>query len=98
VEKAATGTVEICSCGVGETAGDDEVQGGRYTSSLIAVADAWAEEEAKEPYWAPDASFSIVGIHNPAAELTRRRSGNTQGPTIAKPRSGDYFPFAVFSS
>jgi hypothetical protein len=95
---ASSGVVEISSCGIGETAGDDDTQGGRYTSSLVAVADAWAEEEAKKPSWTSDSWLSIVGAHNPATDMTRRRSGGTQNPTIARPRSGDYFPFTVFAS
>lgn len=95
---ASMGIVEISSCGIGETAGDDEAQGGRYSSSLIAVADVWAEEESKKPSWTPDCWASVVGAHNPATEMTKRRSGGTQNPTISKPRSGEYFPFAVFAS
>lgn len=98
VASAFTGVVEISSCSINETAGDDETHGGRYSSSLIVVGDRWAEEEAKKPSWSPDSSLSIVGAHVPACDVTRHRSGGTQNPTISKPRSGDYFPFTVFAS
>ncbi len=93
-----TGVVEISSCSIGETAGDDEKQGGRYSSSLIAFSDAWAEEEAKKPAWSQDSTVSIVAAHTNAADVTKRRSGGAQNPTITKPRSGEYFPFTVFAS
>lgn len=98
VSKTPTGVVEISSCNIGETAGDDETQGGRYSSSLIAAADMWADAETKKPLWSGDNSASIVAAHTQAADGTQRRSGGTQNPTITKPRSGDYFPFTVFAS
>ena len=98
ISKTPTGVVEISSCGVGETAGDEETRGGRYSSSLITSADMWEGAEANKPSWSSVNSASIVASHSQAAAQTQRSSGGTQNPTIAKPRSGDYFPFTVFAS
>ena len=98
VARTPCDVIEINSCSIGEKAGDDEVQGGRYSSSLIAVADTWAEEESKKPSWTSDSWMSVVIAHDPATEMTKRRSGGRQNPRITKPRSGDYFPFTVFAS
>lgn len=99
VNSASVGVVEITSCDLNETAGDDPKQGGRYSSSLIAVADAWAVDESKKYSWSADADLSIVAAHAPAVDQTRRSSGGRQNPQISKPRTANnYFPFAVFAS
>ena len=97
IEESSTGIIEINSCNIGETAGDDEVLGGRYSSSLIAGAENWTEQEAKKPLWASANSDSIVRAHDVATSTTQRRSGNSQNPRITKPRSGNYFPFIVYA-
>ena len=98
ISKASLGIIQINSCSIAETAGDDETLGGTYSSSLIAVAEQWAEQESKKPYWSPANVNSIVGAHSPANSMTQRRSGGTQNPQITKPRSGDYFPFTVYDA
>lgn len=97
IENAPTGVVVISSCGIGETAGDDEFQGGRYSSSLVSVADQWAKEEAAKPAAFGASYSSIVATHDRATVLTKHRSGNTQNPTITKPKSMPYYPFTVFA-
>lgn len=97
IEQASGGVVTISSCSIDETAGDDEVKGGIYSSSLIKAADDWAEGEAERPYTAGINHSSIVSMHELGSEMTRRRSGGAQNPNITKPRSAPYYPFTVFA-
>lgn len=98
ISDASNGVIEVNSCDRGETAGDDPEQGGRYASSLFAVADAWAEDQTKSPSFMSKASLTMVGAHQPASLYTKRQSGNRQNPQISTPRTQKtYFPFAVFA-
>jgi len=98
VTAASNGLVEINSCNIDETAGDDPLLGGRYSSSLVASGRAWSEDESKKPAFSAASALSIVEAHFPAAEHTQRQSGNRQNPQIAYPRTTrNYFPFAVFA-
>jgi hypothetical protein len=96
VEDAPTGIVVTTSCSMNELSTDDDERGGRYNASLIEAAEDWANAQAQNPWVVADA-LSIVAAHDPAAKETQRLSGRTQNPTISKPRTSPYFPFAVFA-
>jgi Nuclease-related domain len=64
--------------------------------SLIEAAQDWANAQAQNE-WVVEDAFSIVDAHDPATKETIKLSGGTQNPTIAKPKTGPYFPFAVFA-
>ena len=96
ISACSRGIVTIHSCSKGETAGDDETTGGRYTCSLISAANTWAESKGRE--LCGKAAMSIVRAHMLGEQVTKAKSGNTQNPTIEKPRTErEYFPFAVFA-
>jgi caspase domain-containing protein len=96
VENAPIGYVRISSCAIDERSWDDDNTGGRYNSSLMGCAEAWAEKQAQNP-WVTDAVLNIAEAHEAAAAVTRRESNGVQNPTIEKAKSGPYFPFAVFA-
>lgn len=96
IEKAPVGYVRISSCAIDERSWDDDNSGGRYNSSLIGIAEGWADREAHK-HWSSDATLSIAEAHEGAAALTRNRSNGAQNPGIEKAKSGPYFPFAVFA-
>lgn len=96
IENAPGGAVTISSCDIDERSWDSDSSGGRYNSSLIGCAEAWADREA-ERHGASEESLSIVEAHVAAAALTRERSNGVQNPTIEKAKSEPYFPFAVFA-
>lgn len=96
VAKAEPGFIRMCSCQPGELSRDDDASGGYYNSSLIDCADDWATEQAQN-VWGGEVSFTVVGVHEPAAAKTRAKSAQAQNPTIEKARTGPYFPFAVFA-
>jgi hypothetical protein len=97
IERAGDELVICHSSTPPEKSGDDERVGGHYTSSLIAAAVAWADEVA-EDHSLNNVAMSVVSAHEQAAPVTTRRRGGKQHPSIEKPKSGPYFPFAVFST
>ena len=94
--EAAASLVVTTSCSINEFSGDDDERGGRYNASLIEAAQDWANAQAQNE-WVVEDAFSIVDAHDPATKETIKLSGGTQNPTIAKPKTGRYFPFAVFA-
>lgn len=103
VGTTSEGIVFLTSCSTTEVSTDDDTRGGRYNGSLIEVLDDWSVAQASFPsfsqfYHAPNASsvLSIVDAHESAAVKTRLLSANKQNPSIEKPRTGPYFPMAVF--
>jgi hypothetical protein len=96
VEAAPASIVRTSSCSMNELSTDDDERGGRYNASLIEAAQDWANKQAQNP-WVIEDALSIVAAHDPAARETIKFSGGTQNPTITKPRSEPYFPFAVFA-
>lgn len=96
IEAASVGIVMTTSCSINEVSTDDDERGGRYNASLIEAAQDWANEQAQNS-WLTENTQSIVAAHDSATNQTIRLSGGTQNPTIAKPKTGPYFPFAVFA-
>lgn len=103
VRNAPEGIINLTSCTPGEVSTDDDTRGGRYNGSLIETVDVWSEKQAVFPsfrqfYSNPNTTsvLSIAEAHEGAAEKTRLLSAGKQNPTIEKPRTGPYFPIAVF--
>ncbi|HWE97627.1 MAG TPA: caspase family protein [Tepidisphaeraceae bacterium] len=98
VSTATRGVITLHSCSPGETSGDSERVGGRYTSSLIGGAVAWADNIAGNAFDSTSHAYSTVAAHAVAEARTKSKSGGTQTPWIDKPRTErNYFPFAVFA-
>ena len=96
IQRAPLGIVRMTSCSIGETATDDDERGGRYSGSLIECLNDWSQAQARKRSLDGDALMSVVETHECAAAKTRSLSEGQQNPTIEKPRSGPYFPMAVF--
>lgn len=91
-----SGLVVLFACSVNETAGDSASQGGYYSYSVISAADTWGREtrvDTEKSY----RCLSVVAAHEVAAPRVTRLSGGRQTPTTEKPRSGEYFPFAIIA-
>lgn len=97
VQKSPFAIIRTTSCAIGEISTDDDTRGGRYNGSLIAHFDDWVHSQMNDRFAASPADSSIVAAHDAAASKTRKLSENQQNPTIEKPRSGPYFPLAVFA-
>ena len=82
------GIIEIYSCDISETAGE-EASGGYYSSALLGAAEQWGLNAPKSRI------LTIKEAHDSAALAVRRKSGNRQNPRAGYPRSQPYFPFAV---
>lgn len=91
----AKGLVVLFGCSMGEKAADDSERGGVYSSSLIRGAEEWARTNKTNTSLNYDV-LSVVGAHIRATTLVKSLTGKTQNPTIQKPMSDPYFPFAVF--
>ena len=77
-------------------AGDDPIEGGYYTSSIIQSAKNWrtkSNTDLTKQY----SRFSVVRAHDSAVNNVSRLSGGTQNPKMEKPRSEPYFPFAIIA-
>jgi hypothetical protein len=96
IDAAPRGFIRTFSCAINEKSIDNDETGGLYNSSLINSAEGWAISQANSP-WVKEDSFSIVQSHEEAAAQTRKDSGGTQNPSIEKPKSEPYYPFAVFA-
>lgn len=88
LSKSFPGIVEIYSCDISETAGE-EASGGYYTTSLVEAAKLWASHASN------GAALSIKDAHDIASVAVKRKTGNRQNPRAGYPRSQPYFPFAV---
>lgn len=82
------GIVEIYSCDISETAGE-ETSGGYYTSALLGTAEQWGFNASRSRV------LTIKEVHDSAAIAVQRKTGNRQNPRVGYPRSQPYFPFAV---
>lgn len=90
------GLVVMNACAVGETAGENEAEGGYYTSSLIASGNEWARERLKTIDLSQHyATHSTQECHNEAAVLVRGLTGGRQNPVFESPRTEKKFPFAI---
>ena len=97
VEQAPSSLVTLYSCTPGEYSIDLGGVGGLYNTSLLNAAVSWAADEARKAASTPQAALSVALAHNYAEQQTREKSKGVQNPTIDKPRSGPYFPIAVFA-
>ena len=95
VERCPQSTVKMLSCSLGEVSYDTG-SGGRYNSSLFDCVADWVEGERSRPSYTTGV-LSIAAVHDCAAEATKKKSGGQQNPDIEKPKTGPYFPFAVFA-
>jgi hypothetical protein len=87
VAGCSNGIILINSCAYNETATDLDKYGGLYCYNYIKYAAEYSLPS--------DKYLSVVGVHNATSEIVRRNGGGNQNPTIEKPRSDPYFPFAV---
>lgn len=96
LERCPLSIVKMLSCSIGEVSTDSETFGGWYNSSLFDCTSDWIEGERARPDYSPATIFSVVAAHECAVHATKKKSAGQQNPTIDKPRTGPYFPFAVF--
>jgi len=87
VSKSANGIVLINSCAYNETATDLDKYGGLYCYNYI--------KHAAEYALPSDKYLTVVGVHIATSEIVKKNSAGNQNPTIEKPRTEPYFPFAV---
>ena len=87
VMRCANGIVLINSCAYNETATDLDKYGGLYSYNYI--------KYVLEYPLPNDKYLSVVSVHNTVSEIVKKKSEGNQNPTIEKPRSSPYFPFAV---
>ena len=98
IRNASQGIVALHSCSPGQTAGDDERNGGHYTSCLLAGARLWADKLSDNTRDNQTHTYSVIAAHNSAEVSLKSRYGQMQTPWIDKPRTEEnYFPFAVFA-
>lgn len=88
------GIVRIYSCDVGETAGDDQREGGVYSWNLLREAKRWSVSNRPLHRLLMEKHIfkflSIVEVHTMVC-----KNINEQTPRIIKPRTSPYYPFAV---
>lgn len=90
------GLVVMNACAIDETAGEDELAGGYYTSSLIDSSNQWAKGKLRQlDLNAQYATFSTKDCHEAAAVQVNQLSGGRQNPNFESPRTEKKFPFAV---
>ncbi|HAX19390.1 MAG TPA: hypothetical protein DCY64_03805 [Hydrogenophaga sp.] len=82
------GIIEIYSCDISETAGE-EASGGYYTSALLGAAELWGQNAPRSRV------LTVKEAHDSATMAVHRKTGNRQNPRVGYPRSQPYFPFAV---
>ena len=87
ISKSANGIVLINSCAYNETATDLDTYGGLYCYNYI--------KYATEYNLPSDKYLTVVGVHIATSEIVKKNSAGNQNPTIEKPRTAPYFPFAV---
>lgn len=89
--------VVLYACGVDETATDLSNRGGAYSSSLIEVAENWAQDQLRslnQNIISKD-FLSVISAHA-KAEVEVRNRRYRQTPQIERPRTaGGHFPFCV---
>ncbi|HEY1774016.1 MAG TPA: caspase family protein [Gammaproteobacteria bacterium] len=97
IEAAANMVVPFYSCSPGEYSYDDPTSGGLYNCNVLGAIDNWVEGQARKIGGA-SASYSTISAHNDAKPKTEKESGGRQHPTLLQPKSGPYFPIAVYES
>jgi hypothetical protein len=96
IQDAGPGYLKLMSCRIDEYSYADDAEGSRYSMSLIDAASSWAYSQAQKHTYG-SSMLSAVGAHNIAAVETAKHTVGKQNPTIEKPGTMPYFPFAVFS-
>lgn len=94
LERCPPGTVVMHSCSVNERSGEDETIGGYYSFSLLKYAQQWmkgGKSQSPRRY----SILTVSSAHDEATMAVRSLSKGQQNPHIEKPRTGNYFPFAV---
>lgn len=94
IAECADELVVMYSCGIGESAGDNDRRGGTYSSNLIESSKQWANSLCFETSNS-HRIISVLEAHRQAEQLVLNERGPRQTPDITKPRSGPYFPFCV---
>ena len=87
VLKSVNGIVLINSCAYNETSTDLDKYGGLYCYNYL--------KHALEYDLPSNKYLTVVGVHNATSEIVKKNSAGLQNPTIEKPRTEPYFPFAV---
>ena len=87
VSESPNGIVLINSCAYNEVASDLDKYGGLYCYNYI--------KYAIEYDLPSDKYLTVVAVHNATSEIVKKNSAMNQNPTIEKPRSMPYFPFAI---
>lgn len=93
------GLIILHSCRPGQKSGDDDINGGVYTSSLLEAVDDWFEETLQTEY-NPKKVMSVVKAHQYSIDIIDFKlqfKNVIQNPYIEKPRSPLYFPFGVIA-
>jgi hypothetical protein len=95
--RCSVGLVIGYACKIGEEASDDEERGGVYSYNLIKSARKWATTKDVSTLRMNNqySSFSIVDAHSSIVNTVATLTNNAQHPSITKPRSEPYFPFAI---
>ena len=96
VDNCTKGVIVGYACSKNETAGDNQTKGGYYSHSILKAATSWRETHKIDltKSWS---AFSVVSSHDGAIPNVKRMSGGTQNPEIEKPRTDQYFPFAIMA-
>jgi hypothetical protein len=84
------GIAIMYGCNIGESAGDINGVGGRYSSTLIRVVTDWEKVQGQR-----GTVLSVSDAHEQAASIVRRQSGNSQNPMSEFPRTVPRFPLGV---
>jgi hypothetical protein len=96
IQNTPQSIVKITSCSIGEVSSDSDTLGGRYNASLFNCVEDWVQAQKNKYAFSGGEALPIVSVHECATIKTREKSANLQNPTIEKPRTGPYFPIAVF--
>lgn len=94
IDDCHPGIAILYGCNIGESAGDIEGIGGRYSAALLEIASGWANFGSNQV----GTALSISDAHNETAKLVSVRSGTTQNPKAEFPRTVPRFPLAVKAS
>jgi hypothetical protein len=91
VENAPAGRFTMYGCSPGQTAGDDALNGGFFTDSLLTVAAAWCEDNTGSGVLTIDKAFELARGHMVQSNLDQVPVGTPSD----RSRNGNPFPFAI---
>jgi len=96
ISECDSGLVVMNACSVNETAGENNTDGGYYTSSLIDSGKEWARKKLSTiDLFKNYSTSSTQDCHNAAVVQVKLLSGGRQTPSFESPRAEKKFPFAV---